>query len=107
MSETLLILGALLGFAIVVQLFCYHHRNRRLIRCLEQEIDSSTQVMYESRRRIQWLEERLEDLLDAAQFRSGDPDEDWTRLDRAARSIKEEARQKGYRLGLGDLDSAE
>jgi len=53
---------------------------------------------------VEWLESRLEDLLDAAQLQSCDVSQEQQRLDQMIRTIKTEAMQNGYRLGLGDLD---
>jgi len=43
-------------------------------------------------------------LLDAAQLQSCDVRQEQKRLDQLIRTIKAEAMQRGYRLGLGELD---
>jgi predicted Holliday junction resolvase-like endonuclease len=104
MSETLWLLGGLLGFAILVQLVAYVFNVQRVMRALQNEINASTQALFESRRRTEWLESRLEDLLDAAQRRSDDLDTEWERIDHVTRTIRDEANQEGYRIGLGEFD---
>ena len=104
MNETLLILCALFGFAVLVEVFSTLYRARQLRRTLQRELHSATQMMIELRQKNEWLELRLEDLLDAAQLQSVDVDREQERLDRLTHAIKNEASQKGYRLGLGDID---
>jgi len=104
MSETLWLLGALFGFAILVQLVSYVFNLQRMVRALQNEINTSTQALFESRRRTEWLESHLEDLLDAAQRRSDDLDTEWQRINHVTRTIRDEANKEGYRIGLGDID---
>ena len=104
MNEPLWILGILFGFAILAQLLSYIHRSRQSLRSLQKEINASTQTMLDCSRKVEWLESRLEDLLDAAQLQSCDVSQEQQRLDQMIRTIKTEAMQNGYRLGLGDLD---
>lgn len=104
MNEPLWILGILFGFVILVQLLSYIHRSRQSLRSLQKEINASTQTMLDCSRKVEWLESRLEDLLDAAQLQSCDVSQEQRRLDQMIRTIKTEAMQNGYRLGLGELD---
>jgi len=104
MNEPLWVLSVLFGFAILVQLLSYIHRSRQLLRVLQKEINASTQTMVDCSRKVEWLESRLEDLLDAAQLQSCDESREQERLDQLIRTIKTEAMQNGYRLGLGDID---
>ena len=104
MNEPLWILSVLFGFAILVQLLSYIHRSRQSLRSLLKEINASTQTMVDCSRKLEWLESRLEDLLDAAQLQSCDESREQERLDQLIRAIKTEAMQNGYRLGLGDID---
>jgi len=104
MNEPLWILGILFGFVILVQLLSYIHRSRQSLRSLQKEINASTQTMLDCSRKVEWLESRLEDLLDAAQLQSCDVSQEQQRLDKMIRTIKTEAMQNGYRLGLGELD---
>jgi len=60
--------------------------------------------MVDCSRKLEWLESRLEDLLDAVQLQSCDVSREQERLDQLIRTIKTEAMQNGYRLGLGDID---
>ena len=104
MSEPLLILSALFMFAILVQLVSYLYKSRQSLRTLRKEVNASTQAMLDYRRKAEWLESRLEDLLDAAQLQSCDADREQARLDQLIRTIRTEATQNGYRVGLSDLD---
>jgi|GEM_PF-1879233 len=104
MNEPLWILSVLFGFAILVQLLSYIHRSRQSLRSLQKEINASTQTIVDCSRKLEWLESRLEDLLDAAQLQSCDVSREQERLDQLIRTIKTEAMQNGYRLGLGDID---
>ena len=106
MNQPLWILSALFGFVILVQLFSYIYRSRQLLRALQKEINASTQTLWDCSRKAEWLESRLEDLLDAAQLQACDAGGKQERLDEVIRAIKSEAMQNGYRLGLGDLDPA-
>ena len=107
MSETLWLLAALFGIAILVQLASYLFSSQRTMRFLQNEINASTQALFESRRKTEWLESHLEDLLDAAQRRSSDLGKEWQRIDHVTRTIRDEAQQKGYRVGLGETDQAD
>jgi len=107
MNQPLWILSALFGFVILVQLFSYIYRSQQLLRSLQKEINASTQTMLDCSRKAEWLESRLEDLLDAAQLQSCDVSREQERLDQLIRTIKTEAMQNGYRLGLGDLDQVD
>jgi hypothetical protein len=60
--------------------------------------------MLDCSHKVEWLESRLEDLLDDAQRQSCDVRQEQKRLDQLIRTIKTEAMQRGYRLGLGELD---
>ena len=104
MNEPLWILSVLFGFAILVQLLSYIHRSRQSLRSLQKEINASTQTIVDCSRKLEWLESRLEDLLDAVQLQSCDVSREQERLDQLIRTIKTEAMQNGYRLGLGDID---
>ena len=104
MNEPLWILSVLFGFAILVQLLSYIHRSRQSLRSLQKKINASTQTMVDCSRKLEWLESRLEDLLDAVQLQSCDVSREQERLDQLIRTIKTEAMQNGYRLGLGDID---
>jgi uncharacterized protein YoxC len=104
MNEPLWILGALFGFVILVQLLSTMYRSQQSLRSLQKEINASTQTMLDCSRKVEWLESRLEDLLDAAQLQSCDVNQEQQRLDQLIRTIKTEAMQNGYRLGLGELD---
>ena len=104
MNEPLWILGALFGFVILVQLLSTIYRSQQSLRYLQKEINASTQTMLDCSRKVEWLESRLEDLLDAAQLQSCDVNQEQQRLDQLIRTIKTEAMQNGYRLGLGELD---
>lgn len=104
MNVTLWILAALFGFAIVVQLLAYIFRSRQSLVALQKELDACTPIMIEYRRKAEWLETRLEDLLDAAQLQSCDSNQEQERLDQLIRRIKTEAVQNGYFLRFSDLD---
>ena len=104
MNEPVWILSALFGFAILVQLLAYLYRTQQSLRSLQQELNASTQIMLDCSHKVEWLESRLEDLLDAAQLQSCDVSQEQKRLDQLIRTIKAEAMQRGYRLGLGELD---
>ena len=104
MNDTLWLLVALFGFAVVGQTLAHIFALRRSLRDLEEEVAESTQTIFESRRKTEWLEARFQDLLDAAQLRSGDAQEAWERLQQVTRSIKADAMGKGYNVGLGDID---
>ena len=104
MNEPLWILSLLFGFAILVQLFSYIYRSQQLLRSLQKEMNASTQTILDCSNKAEWLESRLEDLLDAAQLQSCDVTREQERLDQLIRTIKTEAMQNGYRLGLGDID---
>ena len=104
MNEPVWILSALFGFAILVQLLAYLYRTQQSLRSLQQELNASTQIMLDCSHKVEWLESRLEDLLDAAQLQSCDVSQEQKRLDQLIRTIKTEAMQRGYRLGLGELD---
>ena len=106
MNEPLWILGVLFGFVLLVQLLSYINRSRQSLRSLQKEINASTQIMVDNSRKMEWLESRLEDLLDAAQLQSCDVSQE-ERLDQVIRTIKTEAMQNGYRLGLGELDQTD
>jgi len=107
MNEPLWILGVLFGFALLVQLLAYINRSRQSLRSLQKEINASTQTMVDCNRKVEWLESRLEDLLDAAQLQSCDVSQEQERLDQVIRTIKIEAMQNGYRLGLGEIDQVD
>jgi len=107
MNEPLWILSALLGFAILVQLLSYIYRSQRLLRSLQKEINASTQTILDYRRKADWFESRLDDLLDATQLQSCDVNREQERLDQLIRTIKAEAVQCGYRPELGDLDQVD
>jgi K+-sensing histidine kinase KdpD len=104
MNETLWLLLALFGFAVVAQTLAHIFALRRSLRDLEDEVAESTQTIFESRRKNEWLEARVQDLLDAAQLHSGDTQEAWRRLEQVIRRIKADAMGKGYNVGLGDID---
>ena len=104
MNEPVWILSALFGFAILVQLLAYLYRTQQSLRSLQQELNASTQIMLDCSHKVEWLESRLEDLLDAAQLQSCDVSQEQKRLDQLIRTIKAEAMQRGYRLGPGELD---
>ena len=104
MNEPVWILSALFGFAILVQLLAYLYRTQQSLRSLQQELNAATQIMLDCSHKVEWLESRLEDLLDAAQLQSCDVSQEQKRLDQLIRTIKAEAMQRGYRLGLGELD---
>jgi predicted Holliday junction resolvase-like endonuclease len=104
MNEPVWILSALFGFAILVQLLAYLYRTQQSLRSLQQELNASTQIMLDCSHKVEWFESRLEDLLDAAQLQSCDVSQEQKRLDQLIRTIKTEAMQRGYRLGLGELD---
>jgi predicted Holliday junction resolvase-like endonuclease len=104
MNEPLWILSILFGFAILVQLFAYIYRSQQLLRSLQKDFNASSQTMLDCSRRAEWLESRLEDLLDAAQLQSCDVNREQERLDQLIRAIKAEAMQHGYRLEFGDID---
>ncbi len=107
MSEPLLILSVLFIFALLVQLVSYLYKSQQSLRALRKEVNTSTQAMLDYRRKSEWLESRLEDLLDATQLQSCDAGRDQQQLDRLIRTIKTEAMQNGFRVGLGDLDPLE
>ncbi len=107
MNGTLWILGALFGFAVLGQLLSYIYRLRLSLHLLQKEIAESTRTTFETRRKTEWLECRLQDMLDAAQLRSSDAKRAWQRLDRVTRIIKHEARYNGCRVGLSDIDQAD
>ena len=107
MNETLWTLIALFGLAIVAQLVAHFYRLRRSLGLLEQEVADSTQTIFESRRKLDWLEASLDDLLDAAQLGTEDADAACERMQEVSRRIRDDARHKGYRLGLGDIDQAD
>lgn len=107
MNEPLWILSILFGFAILVQLFSYIYRSQQLLRSLQKEINASTQTMLDCRRKADWLESRLEDLLDAAQLQSCDVNREQERLDQLIRTIKTEATQNGYHPVLDDIDQVD
>jgi predicted Holliday junction resolvase-like endonuclease len=107
MNQPLWILSVLFGFVILVQLFSYIYRSQQSLRSLQKQINASTQSLLDCSRKAEWLESRLEDLLDAAQLQACDADREQERLDELIRTIKSEAMQNGYRLGLGDLDPAD
>ena len=107
MNEPLWILGALFGFAILAQLLSYIYRSQQLLCSLQKEINASTQTLLDCSRKAEWLESRLEDLLDAAQLQSCDVNQEQERLDQVIRTIKTEAMQNGYRLSLGDIDQVD
>ena len=75
-----------------------------MLRLLRKEVNASTQTILDCSRKAEWLESRLEDLLDAAQLQSCDVSQEQERLDQVIRTIKIEAMQNGYRLGLGEID---
>ena len=104
MNEPLWILALLFGFAMLVQLLSYIYRSQESLRSLQREINASTQIIIDCSRKAEWLESRLEDLLDAAQLQSCDEGREQERLDQLIRTIKAEALQNGYRIGLGDID---
>ncbi len=107
MNDTLWLLVTLFGFAVLGQMLAYIFSLRRSIRTLEEQVAKSTQTIFESRRKTEWLESRFEDLLDAAELRSGDAQGAWERLEQVTRSIKVEAVRKGYHAGLDDIDQAD
>jgi len=107
MSEPLWILGMLFGFAILVQLFSYVYGLQHIRRLLEKEVNASTQTLLDCKRKAEWLESRLEDLLDAAQLQSCDVNREQERLDQLINAIKTEAIQNGYRSEFGDLNQAD
>ena len=84
----------LAGFVISLKLF------------LGYDADS-TQTIFESRRKLEWLEANLDDLLDAAQLGTEDAQAACERMQQVSRRIRDEARHKGYRLGLGDIDQSD
>lgn len=104
MNATLLMLGALFGFAVLGQLFSYIYKLRLSLHLLQKEIAESTRTTFETRRKMEWLECRLQDMLDAAQLRSSDVRRAWKRLDHVSQTIKVEARRNGCRVGLSDID---
>jgi K+-sensing histidine kinase KdpD len=104
MNETLWLLLILFGFAVVAQTLAHLFTLRRSLRELEEEVAESTQTIFESRRKNEWLEARVQDLLDAAQLKSGDPQDAWRRLESVIRRTKADAMAKGYNVGLGDID---
>ncbi len=107
MSEPLWILGMLFGFAIMVRLFSYVYELQHMRRSLQKEINASTQTLLDCMRKAEWLESRMEDLLDAAQLQSCDVNREQKRLDQLIDAIKTEGMQNGYRLGLSDLDQTD
>jgi hypothetical protein len=107
MNGTLVILSGLFAFALVVRLMSYIVKSQQQVRALRNEIDGSTQALFESRRKTEWLESHLEDLLVAAQRRSEDLSVEWQRIDQVASAIRNEARRRGYRIGLGDVDQTD
>jgi len=104
MSETLWLLAALFGFAVVGQTLAHIFALRRSLRDLEEEVAEATQTIFEARRKSEWLEARVQDLLDAAQLRSGDAQAAWQQLEQVTRSIKADAMVRGYNVGLADID---
>lgn len=107
MNETLWLLVAVFGFAVVGQTLAYIFSLRRSVRALEEEVAEATQNIFESRRKTDWLEARFQDLLDAAQLRSDDAQGGWQRLEQLTRAIKADAMHKGYQVGLGDIDQSD
>ena len=107
MNVTLWILGALFGFAMLVQLLAYIYRSRRSLKSLQKELNACTPIMLDYRRKAEWLESRLEDLLDAAQLQSCDVNREQERLDQTIRIIKTEAIQNGYLLRFSDIDQVD
>jgi hypothetical protein len=71
---------------------------------LQEELNASTQIMLDCSHKVEWLESRLDDLLDDAQLQSCDVRQEQKRLDQLIRIIKTEAMQRGYRLGVGEPD---
>lgn len=107
MNETLWTLIAVFGLAVVAQLVAHFYRLRRSLRLLEQDVADSTQTIFESRRKLEWLEACLDDLLDAAQLGADDAQAACERMQQVSRRIRDDARHKGYRLGLCDIDQAD
>ncbi len=107
MNGTLWLLTALFGFAVLGQLFSYIYRLQLSLNLLHKQIAESTRITFETRRKSEWLECRLQDMLDAAQLRSSDAKRAWQRLDHVARIVKHEARHNGCRVGLSDIDQAD
>ena len=64
MNETLWLLLALFGFAVVAQTLAHIFALRRSLSDLEEDVAESTQTIFESRRKNEWLEARVQDLLD-------------------------------------------
>ena len=107
MNEPLWILGVLFGFAILVQLFSLIWRSLQLVNTLNKEVNASAQIILDCTRKNEWLEARLEDLLDASQLQSCDANHDPDRLNKLIRNIKNEAAQKGYLLVLAEIDESD
>ena len=61
MNETLWLLLVLFGFAVVAQTLAHIFTLRRSLRELEEEVAESTQTIFESRRKNEWLEARVQD----------------------------------------------
>ena len=91
MNEPVWISTALFGFALLVQLLAYLYRTQQSLRSLQEELNASTQIMLDCSHKVEWLESRLEDLLDAAQLQSCDVRQEQKRLDQLIRTIKTEA----------------
>ncbi|MBU1193203.1 MAG: hypothetical protein KKE76_16040 [Gammaproteobacteria bacterium] len=102
MNDTLWIVSLLFGFAVLAQTFTSAYRLRREVKILQEELVASTQNLYECQRRNDWLETHLEDLLDAAQLRSDDP-QSGDKLKQIVQAIKDDAVNSNFSVRVSDI----
>lgn len=104
MNNTLLIVSVLFGFAVLAQTFTSAYRLRREVKVLQEELVASTQSQFECQRRNEWLETHLEDLLDAVQLHTDDP-QARDNLKQIVLAIKDDAIKNHYSVRVGDISS--
>lgn len=102
MNDTLWIVSLLFVFAVLAQAFTSAYRLRREVKALQEELVASTQNLFECQRRCDRLETHLEDLLDASQLRSDDP-QSGDKLKQIVQSIKDDAVNSNFSVRVSDI----
>ena len=103
MNDTLWIVSVLFGFAVLAQTFTSAYRLRRSVKALQEELAACTQSLFECQHRNDWLETHLEDLLDAAQLRTDDP-QACDKFNQIVQTIKDESVENRYRVRISDIN---
>ncbi len=95
-DAAMLVLIGLLGAAAVAQMLAYLYQLHSERVWLQEQLAAITHETFELRRRNEWLERRLFDLVDAAELAIDNLDGSHEHLSKVAGQIKHESKHNGY-----------